>query len=104
MLLHLVMTQQLIILISNASVQKYGNSGLAWVIDHDATPIWSGMGMVPGPAGEDMYSGQAEAFRILAATIFLQYYRACYNPMIPDTLVLTFATIREDHYHHDSAN
>jgi len=58
-------------------VQKDGQSGFAWVIAQDNQPLWRGLGLAPGPI-EDMYSGRAEAFGILAALIFLQYYLSCY--------------------------
>jgi len=48
-----------------------------WVIAHQSTPLWWGMGLAPGVV-EDMYSGQAEAFGILAATTFLSHYISYY--------------------------
>jgi len=36
-------------------------------------------GLTPGSA-EDMYSGQVEAFGLLAGLTFLQYYISCYAP------------------------
>jgi len=76
-----------IMLVSNASVQNNGQSGFAWVIAKDATPLWHGLlGLAPGPA-EDMYSGRAEAFGLFAAISFLQYYISCYQPTIPTTTI-----------------
>jgi len=49
-------TMMLIMIVSNASVQNDGQSGFAWVIAHDAAPLWRGMGLTPGPE-VDMYSG-----------------------------------------------
>jgi len=36
------------------------------------------MGLAPGPA-EDMYSGRAEAFGLIAGLTFLNYYILCYG-------------------------
>jgi len=69
-----------ILIVSNASVQNNGYSGFAWVIAHDATPLWRGLGLAPGPA-DNMYSGRAEAFGLFAAISFLQYYLSCYSPL-----------------------
>ncbi len=66
-----------IMIVSDASVQKDGQSGFAWVIAHDAAPLWRGLGLAPGPE-LDMYSGRAEAFGLYAAISFLQYYLSCY--------------------------
>jgi len=76
-------------LVSDASVQKSGHSGFAWIIAHDAQQLWRGQGLAPGPA-EDMHSGRAEAFGILAALMFLQYYLSCYNPVPKETMVNCF--------------
>jgi len=78
--------KQLIMIVSNASVQNNGQSGFTWVIAHHATPLWCGLGLAPGPV-EDMYSGRAKAFGMLAAISFLQYYILCYQPIIPVTKV-----------------
>jgi len=59
-------------------VQKNKQSNFAWVIAHNAQPLWKGVGLAPGLA-EDMYSGQAEAFGLLAGLTFLQYYIICYD-------------------------
>jgi len=75
---------QPITLVSDASVQKDGHSRFAWVIAKEAQPLWRGMGLAPGPA-DDMYSGRAEAFGVLAAILFLQYYLSCYPPDIPQS-------------------
>jgi len=69
-------------IVSDASIQNNGQSGFAWVIAHHATPLWCGMGLAPGPA-EDMYSGRAEAFGVLTAIHFLQFYARCFQPMTP---------------------
>jgi len=68
----------LILLVSDASVQKNKQSGFAWVITNRTTPLWRGVGLAPGPA-EDMYSGRAEAFGLLAGLIFIQSYLEQYN-------------------------
>ncbi len=67
----------LISLVSDALVQKNKQSGFAWVITSQATPLWRGVGLVPGHE-EDMYSGCAEAFGLLAGLIFIQSYLAQY--------------------------
>ena len=79
--------QNSVMLVSDASVQKLGQSGFAWIVAHDANHLWRGQGLAPGPV-EDMHSGRAEAFGILAALIFLQHYMSCYPP-VPDTTTLT---------------
>ncbi len=81
-----LVNKQPIIIVSDASVQNNGQSGFAWVIAHHAMPLWHGMGLAPGPE-EDMYSGRAEAFGVLAAITFLQFYAHCYQPTIPVTTI-----------------
>ncbi len=81
-----LLDKQPILLVSDASVQNNGQSGFAWVIAQDATPMWRGMGLAPGPT-EDMYSGRAEAFGLYAAICFLQYYILCFQPLIPPTTI-----------------
>jgi len=82
-----LMQQKPIMMVSDASVQKSGHSGFAWILAHEATQLWRGQGLAPGPA-EDMHSGRAEAFGILAALTFIQYYLSCYTPL-PDATTLT---------------
>jgi len=65
--------------VSDASVQKTKQSGFAWVIAHDDRPLWKGAGLAPGNA-DDMYSGRAEAFGLLAALLFLAHYIDSYRP------------------------
>jgi len=45
---------------------------MAWII-HSKTKLWSGKGIVPGPINK-MFSGLAEAYRVLTALSFLQNY------------------------------
>jgi len=66
-------------MVSDASVQKNKQSGFAWTINHGDTTIWTGVSLALGPA-EDMFSGRAEAFGILAGLLFLSYYISCYQP------------------------
>jgi len=66
-------------IVSDASVCKNNHSGFAWVIAHDAVALWRGVGLAPGTS-DDMYSRCAEAFGLLAALTFLQYYVASYGP------------------------
>jgi len=47
------------------------------------------MGLAPGPE-EDIYSGQAEAFSLLAAITFLTNYLSQFDPPIPPTTVDCF--------------
>jgi len=65
-------------LISNASVQKTKQSGFAWILAHAARPLWKGVGLAPGHA-DDIYSGRAEAFGILAGLTFLHHYLESYG-------------------------
>jgi len=88
-LLRLLQSQQPIIIVSDASVQKNGHSGFAWVIAKEADLVWRGLGLAPGPV-EDIYSGRAEAYGILTAIIFLQYYLAAYDTRIPVTTINCF--------------
>jgi len=84
-----LMQQQPIMLVSDASVQKSGHSGFAWIIAHETTLLWRGQGLAPGPI-EDMHSGRAEAFGILAALTFLQHYISCYNAVLEGTTLTCF--------------
>jgi len=59
-------------LVSNASIQKYVQSRFAWVIAHESTPLWSGLGLLPSLA-EDMYFGHAEAFGLFVVITFFAY-------------------------------
>ena len=68
-----------IILVSDASVQKNKQSSFAWVITCHETILWKGVGLAPGHH-EDIYSGRAEAFGVLAALLFLQHYIKSYEP------------------------
>ena len=76
-------------IVSDASVQKSGQSGFAWVIADELTPLWRGMGLAPGPE-EDIYSGRAEAFGLLAAITFLASYISTFDITIPPTTVDCF--------------
>jgi len=78
-LLHLNQAGCTISLVSNSSVQKDKHSSFAWVLSTDASTLWKGVGLAPGNA-DNMYSGQAEAFGLLAGLTFLQYYISCYTP------------------------
>jgi len=88
-LLRQFLAQRPLMIISDASVQKNGNSGFAWVIAQDASTMWHGLGLTPGPV-EDMYSGRAEAYGLLAAVTFLQYYLKAFEMEIPLTTVQCF--------------
>jgi len=75
-----------LMIVSDGSVQNNSQSGFAWVIAKEVNPLWQGLGLAPSPI-EDMYSGQAEAFGLLAALSILQYYLSCYPP-IPHKLTI----------------
>jgi len=66
-------------MVSDASVQNNKQSRFVWVINHGDTTIWTGTGLALGDA-EDMYSGRAEAFGVLAGLLFFSYYISCYHP------------------------
>jgi len=74
---------QTIILVSDASVQKNKQSGFAWILTNGEQNLWAGVRIAPGTA-EDMYSGRAEAFSVLAGLLFFNYYTACF-PKTNDT-------------------
>jgi len=67
-----------ITIVSNASMQKDKQTGFAWVIAYQDTKLWMGVGIALGMA-EDMHSGQAEAFAMLAVLIFMQHYVQSYS-------------------------
>jgi len=71
--------QHTISIISNASIQKMKQSGFAWVIAQDDRSLWKGVGLAPGTA-DDMYSGRAEAFGLLAALLFFAHYIESFEP------------------------
>jgi len=81
-LLRTLQNQTSVMIVSDASVQKNGQSGFAWIIAHDQAILWRGHGLAPGP-GDDTYSGRAEAYGILAALIFLRFYLTCYDHQLP---------------------
>jgi len=54
-------------------------SGFAWVIAHNDRSLWKGVSLAPGTA-DDMYSGRAEAFGLLAALLFLAHYVKSFDP------------------------
>jgi len=76
---NLCATHQNVAIVSDASVRKHNHSGFAWVIANDAVALWRGVGLAPGTS-DDMYSGRAEAFGLLAALTFLQHYITSYGP------------------------
>jgi len=67
-----------VMIVSNASVQKNGNGGFAWIIAQNTKLLWQGTGLVLGPE-EDSYSGRAEAYGLLAAITFCTFYVGCYE-------------------------
>jgi len=84
LLYRLLRAKRPLMLVSDASVQKNGRSGFAWVIAAGKTPIWRGLGLAPGPS-DDIHSGRAEAFGLLAAILFLRHYISYYPPLEFDT-------------------
>jgi len=81
---NLLMNSVWLMIVSDASVQKNGKSGFVWVVAQNQTPIWRGASLAPGPE-TDIYSGRAEAFGLLAAITFVNYYVSCYAEPIPPT-------------------
>jgi len=78
-ILHLGHNLTPISIVSNALlVQKMHQSGFAWIITHNNQKLWKGMGLAPG-AAEDIYSGCAKAFSLLAALLFLAHYIESYG-------------------------
>jgi len=69
-------------IVSDTSVQKSRQSGFAWLITNNHTLIWHGNGLASG-LEDDTYSGRAEAYSLLAAIKFLEFYVQCYNYQIP---------------------
>jgi len=78
-----------IMIVSDASVQKLGQSRFEGVIAKEHTPLWHGMGLAPG-LEEDIYSGRAEAFGILAAITFLTNYILQFDLPLPPTTMNCF--------------
>jgi len=79
--------QNLLYIVSNASLQKNNHSGYAWVITHNDTALWHGLGLALGSA-DNMYSGRAEALGLMATLLFLSFYISCYSCLqIPETIV-----------------
>jgi len=71
-----------VMIVSDASVQKNGQSGFAWIIAHAHILLWRGTGLAPGPV-DDTYSRHAEAYGLLATITFLCFYVNCYDNQIP---------------------
>jgi len=89
---NLCANQHTVTIVSDASVCKNNHSRFAWVIAHEAVALWHRVGLAPGTS-DDMYSGQAEAFGLLAALTFLQHYVASYGPnQFRDLLLIVTAT------------
>jgi len=65
-------------LVSNALVQKTKQSGFAWVIAYENQPLWKGIRLAPGTA-DNIYSGCAKAFGLVAGLTFMHYYITCYS-------------------------
>jgi len=66
------------------------HSSFVWVITTDDRTFWRGVGLALGCA-DDMFSGRAEAFGLLAALLFLQHYVASYGPpLFVDTSIPCF--------------
>jgi len=64
--------------VSDASLQKNKQSSFAFVLAYEEQPLWKGVGLALGHA-DNMYSGQAEAFGLIAGLTFLHYYMTCYG-------------------------
>jgi len=77
-----LLAERPIMTVSDASIQKNNNSGFAWVIAQENATLWRRLGIAPG-LSKDIYSGHAEAYGILAAITFLQYYLQIFDTIIP---------------------
>jgi len=77
-ILEVSLADETISVVSDASVQKSKQSGFAWTIAHGSRILWKGVGLAPGTA-EDLYSGRAEAFGLIASLIFLRHYILSYG-------------------------
>jgi len=67
---HFLQSKTPVMIVSNASVQKSGQSGFSQLIAHKHTLVWQGTSLAPGPEA-DTYLGHAEAYGLLAAITFL---------------------------------
>jgi len=77
-ILEVSLADEAISVISDASVQKSKQSGFAWTIAHGPRILWRGVGLAPGME-DDLYSGRAEAFGLMASLIFLRHYITSYG-------------------------
>jgi len=82
MLYYLLQSLTPVMIVSDASVQKNGQGGFAWIIAHSQTLVWHGTSLAPGPE-EDSYSGCAVAYGLLATITFLSFYMSCYDAQPP---------------------
>jgi len=78
-ILDVSLADETISVISDASVQKSKQSGFAWTIANGSRTLWRGVGVAPGME-DDLYSGRAEAFGLIASLTFLSHYVASYGP------------------------
>jgi len=78
--------KQTVMIVSDASVQKNGQSRFAWLVAHGSDILWRGLGLAPGPH-DDTYLGRAEAYGLLAAIGFLRFYLHCYENKVPSQLL-----------------
>ncbi len=85
----LLQSKQPVMIVSDTSVQKNGQSGFAWIIANDHVILWHGHGLAPGPIN-DTYSGRTEAYGILAALTFLCFYLNCYVHQVPSQLITCY--------------
>jgi len=46
---HALQSETPVMILSDASVQKSGQSGFAWLLAHEQTLVWQGTGLTPGP-------------------------------------------------------
>jgi len=83
---HLLKLRTKVMIVSDALVQKSGQSGFAWLIVKGNTLVWQGTGLAPGPE-DDTYSGHAEAYGLLAAITFLAFYEKCYDNQYPPQMI-----------------
>ncbi len=70
---YLTQESNTLIIVSNASMDHTLNSAFAWTIAMPHKTLWTGIGTVPCKK-QDIYSGRAEGFGLLAAVHFLLAY------------------------------
>jgi len=81
MLCQALLTNNQVLLVSEAVVHPNGTGTCAWTI-WATSELWSGKGYVPGTI-EDMYSGLAKAYGLYTVISFLNHYMTLYPLVLP---------------------